>query len=156
MTGLTWEVPGTSGLTAAENTYSWYQPDPLLNGGNPGQADGGNCTGSQCDTHAFIQALNDTGLCGFDDWRLPTRREAFSLVDFSTPRPSFPTVAFPNTPTYFAPFYWTSNTNAATSSVGFSAWVIDITTGVVLSQVKSAAGFGDPGSILAVRADDNL
>ncbi len=156
VTGLIWEVPANSGLTSAENTYTWHQPDPLLNGGDPGRPNGGVCTGSQCDTDAFIQALNAAGLCGFQDWRLPTRRELFSLADFSRVDPAIPDSAFPNTPTYFNPYYWSSNTNASTASVGVSAWAMAISTGAVLSKRKSAPFPGDrPGSILAVRADAN-
>ena len=153
VTGLIWEVPGDSGLTSAQNTYTWYQPDPLLNGGDPGLADGGSCTDSQCDTHAFIQALNAAGLCGFQDWRLPTRRELFSLADFSRVDPAIPDSAFPSKPTYFNPYYWTSNTNGSTASVGISAWAMGITTGALLIKRKSAVLLGErPGSILAVRA----
>ena len=152
VTGLTWEVPGDSGLTSAENRYTWYQPDPLLNGGDAGRANGGLCAGSECDTYAFIRPLNDAGLCGFQDWRLPTRRELFSLVDFSRVDPAIPTSAFPNVPTYFNPFYWASNTQTGSVSVGISAWALDITTGTVLGKRKSGTFVG-PGSILAVRAD---
>lgn len=154
VTGLIWEVPTDSGLTSAHNDYSWHQPDPLLNGGDPGQPDGGSCTGSQCDTDAFIQALNGARLCGFQDWRLPTRRELFSLADFSRIDPAFVTGAFPNFPPNFDRFFWTSATSSSTSAVGFAAWAMYVATGELVSKSKWLRDPGDrAGYILAVRAD---
>lgn len=153
VTGLIWEVPADSGLTSALNFYTWYQPDPLLNGGNPGQPDGGSCTGSQCDTDAFIKALNAASLCGFQDWRLPTRRELFSLADFSRSRPAIADGVFPNLPHYDNAFFWTSTTTAATATVGFGAWAMSLVTGQLVVKSKWLINPGDvPGFILAVRA----
>jgi hypothetical protein len=154
VTGLIWEVPADSGLTYAQNLYTWYQPDPLLNGGEPGQPDGGSCVGSRCDTDGFIQALNAASHCGFQDWRLPTRRELFSLVDFSRIDPAIVVDAFPNLPPNFDRFFWTSGTSSSTISVGFHAWAIYVATGQIDSKSKWLFELGDrPGHILAVRAD---
>jgi hypothetical protein len=154
VTGLIWEVPADSGLTYAQNVYTWYQPDPLLNGGEPGQPDGGSCVGSRCDTDGFIQALNAASHCGFQDWRLPTRRQLFSLVDFSRIDPAIVVDAFPNVPPNFDRFFWTSSTSSSTILVGFHAWAIYVATGQIESKSKWLFELGDrPGHILAVRAD---
>jgi hypothetical protein len=152
VTGLIWEVPTDSGLTSVANKYTWYQPDPLLNGGDAGQRDGGSCVDSQCDTFAFIQALNTAGLCGFQDWRLPTRRELFSLADFNSADSALLGGAFPVVPTYFNAFFWSSTTDPSTVRVGFSAWGMYVTSPSIISTPKYLLGAGRAGSIMAVRA----
>ena len=49
-----------------------------MNGGNAGVQGGGTCGLGTCDTNAFVAALNTAALCGFHDWRMPTRRELVS------------------------------------------------------------------------------
>lgn len=153
VTGLIWQVPTDSGLTSVANRYTWYQPDPLQNGGYSGQSDGGSCTDSQCDTYAFIQALNSARLCGFQDWRLPTRRELFSLANFNSADPAMLGGAFPVLPSYFNAFFWSSTTDPGTASVGFSAWGKYVHGPNILSTPKPLLGAGRAGSIIAVRAD---
>jgi hypothetical protein len=97
VTGLIWEVKTTSGLRDQYHTYTWYNPDPTTNGGNAGVQNGGTCTGSACDTHGFVQAVNQQGLCGAKDWRMPTRRELQGIVDYSRLSPPIDTGYFPNT-----------------------------------------------------------
>lgn len=151
VTGLTWEVPTASGLTSKGNTYTWYEPDPLLNGGNAGMQNGGYCTGSDCDTHAFIATLNSSGLCGLRDWRLPTRRELFSLADFSRTEPAMDTSAFPELPPFTNGFFWSSTVDSGTSSVGGTVWTMGILTGALGSYSKFPNGYGiTPGSVIAV------
>ena len=151
ITGLTWEVPGASSLTSLSNLYSYYQPYPALNGGNAGWQNGGNCTGSECDTNAFIAALNTAQLCGHQDWRLPTRRELLSLVNFGQASPAFDVSAFPNQPVYFNAFYWSSTVNAGTASVGFAQWIVDVSTGQLDIKEKLYVYLDPPiGSVMAV------
>lgn len=155
VTGLIWEAPSDSGLTAAQNSYSWHEPDPLRNGGDPGQPNSGACAGSECDTHAFIQALSGAAHCGFQDWRLPTRRELFSLADFSRINPAIVASAFPNLPPSAFGFLWTSGTSSNTTAIGFHAWAMELSTGEMVSKPKTLFAPGDrPGYILAVRADE--
>jgi hypothetical protein len=110
-TGLTWEVKTAEpGLRAWHNTYSWYDPGETHDGeldyrGTPGA---GQCQNSDCDTHAYVEAVNSTGHCGFTDWRVPLRGELASISD---PRgaESLPTV----NPRYFPHMqsaeYWSAN-----------------------------------------------
>ena len=59
--GLLWEVKlSDAGISDAEHTYSWYQPDH-----DPqGKPDGGTCFGIRCDTEAYVQEINRLALCG--------------------------------------------------------------------------------------------
>lgn len=115
-TGLTWEVKQHSGLHSKDNTYSWYST--TNNGGNAGKQNGGACSGSGCDTAAFVNAVNSGGgWCGKTDWRLPTRKELKTLVDKSQ-TPTIDLTYFPQTKSWY---YWSSSPHADDSSY---AWVV--------------------------------
>ncbi|WP_455210348.1 Lcl domain-containing protein [Kaarinaea lacus] len=106
--GLVWEVKSAEqGLRYYKHTYTWYHPAGNVNLGNPGVINGGKCVGSGCDIYAYIQAINNSKLCGFDDWRLPTRDELLTLVDTKAtyPRATIDIDAFPNAANSY---YWTS------------------------------------------------
>lgn len=84
VTGLIWEMKtADGGLRDKEHSYSWYNPDPAINGGFAGEKNRGACMGASCDTYSYVQAVNATGLCGFTDWRLPELVELRSVVDYS-------------------------------------------------------------------------
>ena len=110
-TGLVWEVKtDTPGLHGRDHTYSWFSPAEDHSGELDfrGSPNGGECQHSECDTFAFAQAVSKTELCGFSDWRVPTRDELGSISDprkSSTP-PSINTLYFPHTQ---AGEYWSSN-----------------------------------------------
>jgi hypothetical protein len=81
-TGLMWEVKRDQpGLHQPGQTYSWHFADNQINMGDPGTSDGGDCVNSRCDTEGFAAAVNEAGLCGFHDWRVPTRNELMTLGD---------------------------------------------------------------------------
>ena len=82
--GLTWEVKSDlPGLRDWRNTYTWYSPDESFENeiDYRGLPNGGECAGSDCDTTAYVQAVNDLGYCGHNDWRLPSRDELGSISD---------------------------------------------------------------------------
>ncbi|MBT0585100.1 DUF1566 domain-containing protein [Alteromonas sp. SM 2104] len=147
VTGYVWEIK-TSGadLHSSEYTYSWFQS--ANNGGFSGDANGvgTQCSLTQCNTEAYVQAVNEEGLCGFFDWRLPTHDELLSIVHFG--RMTSPAVD----PDYF-PFtqpsqnaqgplwYWTAQPNAdgVQNDMARSAWAIDFDTGLDNFLNKSTA-----------------
>ena len=100
VTGLIWHLKSPTGNDYRLNTnkYKWYNA-----GGNNGGFSGSNsadtstCYGSNCDTAAYIAAVNaidsngatagTPGICGetTNDWRLPTRLELLTIVDSYSP-----------------------------------------------------------------------
>ncbi len=108
--GLIWEVKKTEpGLQNMNNTYTWYDPNQDTNGGFAGKANGGVCTGSECDTTSYVKAVNAIKLCGLTDWHLPSRFEMGTIVDESVffPGPTSPKDFFPEP---LAGQFWTDST----------------------------------------------
>jgi Protein of unknown function (DUF1566) len=103
VTGLIWEVktsnPSNPGLRDVLNTYTWYNSDPASNGGDAGST--GNttsCNGTlaACNTQEYLAAINAANMCGRNDWRLPSYKDAFTIFNAqalgnATPTPFDPT-----------------------------------------------------------------
>ncbi len=115
LTGLYWEGKPTSGVRAYTNTYS-------------NAAD--NSAG---DASSYVTAVNASALCGFSDWRLPTRDELQGLVDYAlvSPTATLDATWFPNT---MIGWYW-----SATPYLGGSAkaWYVSFANGFVGSSARS-------------------
>ncbi|WGZ94423.1 MAG: DUF1566 domain-containing protein [Candidatus Thiothrix putei] len=118
VTGLVWEVKtDDGGLHDKDWTYSWYEPDSRKNGGYAGKQNGGECgSTSQCDTHAYVQAVNTNGWCGAKGWRMPTSRELRSIAVMNPgqlPPPRFEGSLdrhyFPDASNTFDHIYWSSS-----------------------------------------------
>ncbi len=120
VTGLMWEVKtDDGGLHDKDWGYSWYEPDNTKNGGSAGYPNNGSCGGtSQCDTYGFVQAVNATGWCGVQDWRMPSKEELRSIVSYDRLYPAIDTAYFPNTP---SSVFWSASPNVY---FGSSAWVV--------------------------------
>ena len=110
ISGLLWEAKMDGpGLRDWRNTYSWYSPNNE-NGelDYRGTSDGGTCAGSACDTSDFVIAVNESGLCGHSDWRVPLRDELFSISDLRKAE-SPPTANLDFFPHMQPREYWSSN-----------------------------------------------
>ncbi|MDZ7748002.1 MAG: DUF1566 domain-containing protein [Halofilum sp. (in: g-proteobacteria)] len=91
----------------------------------PARRTGGECAGGiACDTRSYVAAVNERGLCGHGDWRMPTRAELRTIVDYEASFPAIDTGVFPNT---VATSFWTSEANE--TYPGF-AWHTDFKFGL--------------------------
>ncbi|MBP8282815.1 MAG: DUF1566 domain-containing protein [Chromatiaceae bacterium] len=135
VTGLIWEVKTDDGGPRDQYwIYTWYNPDPATNGGSAGTPDStNNCYDpARCDTAKFAVDVNQAGLCGASDWRLPNREELRSIVDNSSRYlPTIDTAWFPNT---YSDWYWSSSPDANSTPV---AWVVDFYFGTDGLNLKS-------------------
>lgn len=118
-TGLVWEVKtNDGGLHDRDDRFNWYNTDPSTNGGFAGYADddGAICDGyvsgdpsTYCNTQAYVARVNDRGLCGARDWRLPSVDELLSIVSNDRYDPAIDTDYFPNA---VSSWFWSSSPNA--------------------------------------------
>lgn len=94
--------------------------------------------------HAWQEAkdlCDCSTLGGFDDWRLPTRIELVSIVDFTKGGPAVDPVAFPATP---SDYVWSASRVAGTESAAWYVYFLDGNT--------HSAGLDTPHGVRCVRA----
>lgn len=113
VTGLIWEVKtDDGGLHDKDDTFTWYNTDPAINGGAAGVdgAASNTCFGwtsgnaaMYCNTQAYVNRVNAEGLCGANDWRMPTVKELESILNYGRVNPSIDSGYFPNTA---SEWYW--------------------------------------------------
>jgi hypothetical protein len=61
--------------------------------------------GMSCNTEAYVRAVSNSRLCGFDDWRLPSVRELVAVsLETSQAAPGVTHRSLPNTE---PGWYWT-------------------------------------------------
>jgi len=118
----------------ADNTYTWYDPNPVTNGGNAGTA------GDGTDTEDFINGLNAANYGGFSDWRMPTVQELMTIVDRDKGSPAIDDFYFLNIVYYVdsvSPNYWSSTTYASNY-----AWGVYFYNGNVAPYGKGKGFYG--------------
>ncbi|MFC1857640.1 DUF1566 domain-containing protein, partial [Thermodesulfobacteriota bacterium] len=156
VTGLIWEVKQSKDDTYdysnphdADNTYTWYDSNLETNGGDAGTA------GDGTDTEDFINAIKAENFGGFSDWRMPTKEELQSIVNYGRHRPAIDTSWFPHTACTLytnSSFYWSATTSV---NAGY-AWYVSFYDGSVQygsyegksgSFYARAVRAGQPGSL---------
>ncbi len=139
-TGLVWEnkmLSDSAHIQYADSVFTWYSEDE--NGGFEGAINAAsascNLTSQNCNTQAYVDAINQQGLCGFYDWRLPSHEELQSIMHYG----SIVGVAadvnfFPvwSATTQSTLWYWTSQSSAdgVNNDTARNAWAFDFVSGV--------------------------
>lgn len=143
-TGLIWEAKRNDPAHMRHylHHFTWFDSKASTNGGWAGQPAGGSCTGltdtGRCNTEAYRDAINrlqpGQALCGFRDWRIPTREELRNLAHTgASSAPAIDTAHFPNT---YTGYHWSSSPDASDPG---SAWGISYTLGDDFFDTKNAA-----------------
>ncbi len=137
-TNLIWEGKTASGTRAGSMQYSNFDSTTQL------QADDFDLSIIRSPTTAevnaaansigYVNAVNALNLCGFNDWRMPTKDELLTLVKAGS-SPMIDTVWFPNS---LAFGIWSSSpdANAATR-----VWGVAFNTGISISEDRGS-GYG--------------
>jgi hypothetical protein len=109
-------VPATGGAIGTGGAVATFDPTwaqwPMPNG----QVDVPAGTYTWEEAKAYCQTLT---LADHGDWRLPSRIEVVSIVDFGPSSPAINTTYFPSTP---SDYFWSSSSLAGSSSY---AWLVD-------------------------------
>jgi hypothetical protein len=147
-TKLIWEVKTSDkGYRHRNQTYAWYEPDATINGGFAGYKNAGNtvtndkrtrsCELETCNTNAYVNHVNKNKLCHLSSWRLPTREELRSIVDYRIkyPGPTIDQQMFPHT---LNQFYWSSTPDVNDKD---SAWGIGFSFGYDYAYFKNDHGY---------------
>jgi len=77
VTGLMWEVKLADSESFRFAYHLFGYAENMLCGDTTG-----------CTPTGFIEELNERGLCGANDWRLPSRSELLSIYDYGQPMPA--------------------------------------------------------------------
>jgi hypothetical protein len=134
VTGLTWEVKtDDGGLRDRDWTYTWYNSTGINTRLSAGIANGGSCSNTtDCDTEKYLAAINTARLCGQGDWRLPTRGELLSIVNYGAAgAPLVDDGYFPNAATTD---YWSASPDQL-----IAVWSVDFANGNAVARPRSNA-----------------
>jgi hypothetical protein len=150
-TGLVWEGKSAnpSLITYAERIFTNYDDTSSLQvraGASTYRTPTSSEINAVTNTVGYKNAVNGFALCGFSDWRLPTKAELLTLVDTSVPSESGPprinSTWFPNTSHLY---FWTSEPSVTRS---FYAWYVVFWNGMAVEGYRDSSN----GHIRLVRS----
>ncbi|MCX8520205.1 MAG: DUF1566 domain-containing protein [Rhodoferax sp.] len=131
-TGLVWEGknPIGSSSRAGDAIYTNFDSTTGLQ-----KADGSNATQTEIDASTnsagYVNSVKSgSGLCGYTDWRLPTKNELLGIVLLDQV-PTIDSAWFPNTQTFT---YWTSTPGAVDS---YKATYVNFLYGIPIEATRS-------------------
>ena len=124
VTGLVWEgKTDDGGIHDKDNTYRW--------GGKTALGTRRFST-YYSDWNTLVDGSNTERLCGYSDWRVPTRAELQGLVHYGRINPAIDTDYFPNTPWSY---FWSASPYGSSSN---NAWAVYSSYGQVESPNLNA------------------
>jgi hypothetical protein len=142
-TGLTWEgkSPNPSVLTYVGREFTNYDSTTSLQIPNRATSSGFAPTAADIsaitNTVGYKNAVNSIALCGFSDWRLPTKEELLTLVDTSLPSEITKARINPTWFPYTSPLlYWTSTPSTSRS---YQAWYVVFWNGTPMEGYRDVS-----------------
>jgi len=136
VTGLVWEVKtDDGGIHDKDNTYRWGGKTAL----------GSDFGTYYSDWDSLVDGSNSEQLCGFSDWRVPTRQELQGLVNYGRINPSIDTAYFPDIP--YLPdaetsqfCFWSASPDVR-GSVANVAWNVNFYSGEANGPIYRSVGY---------------
>jgi len=120
VTGLVWEVKtDDDSIHDKDIIYRW--------GGKTALGKGSGTYYPDWDT--LVEGSNTERLCGYSDWRVPTRAELEGLVHYGRINPAIDTDYFPSTP---ASGFWSASPNMNSSY----AWYVNFYYGEACHEIR--------------------
>ena len=132
-TTLMWEVKSAVGggsINDASYVYSWFKSNSADFNAHGVTENGGICADSRhCDTEKFVEVMNQSGWCGYSDWRIPTRLELQSIVNYAQAIPAVDILFFPYAQ---HDYYWTADIDIDDLE---SAWMVNFLYGNIYGNL---------------------